>query len=100
MNTVVASPTSLDLPAWIQAATAIGAIFVAYWVAQRDGVELRRDQFAKRIQFALFTVEVIDRAWKGLNPISDKIHDTVNGRSTTDEEPLVTLANANTRIRK
>lgn len=100
MSTVVASPTSLDVPSWIQAATAIGAIFVAYWVARRDGVEFRRDLFAKRIQFALFTVEVIDRTWRGLNPISDGINDIVQGQQETDKDPLATLEEANLRIRK
>lgn len=47
-------PTSLDLPAWVQAVGSIVAILASVWIAQRETRQRRREKIATDGNFALF----------------------------------------------
>jgi hypothetical protein len=55
-------PTSLDLPAWVQAVGSVAAIVVAVAISRRDTIIRRREERSRRVQLALYVASVSDTA--------------------------------------
>lgn len=60
--TIPVGPTSLDLPAWVQAVGSVAAIVAAVAISHRDTNIRRREERSRRVQLALYVASVSDTA--------------------------------------
>lgn len=89
----------VDWPGWIQALCAVAAIFTAYWIVRYEERETRREAIARKIQFAVFTVEAIYEATWALTGVEESFRQKLESPDVTDEVILHAIATHVDRVR-